>query len=509
MIIKKSFLGISFVLMFQVTLSAAVLDYLGYVPNEVSSIAYADINKIINFSEKKGIPKDDLPYILGDRNLKKLEDILHQFGLEAYNIQEILYTPFDNNDETLILVSTNIKKIKQPKSFREIKKGTGIYLFDKNQKMAFAIDGSLIVLGDKKNIAQFLKNKRLGNKRLTTLKKSFIKESQGKALYLSVKASKVMEKKKKKILQQGKMVLNSVERNLYISTILKIQEFQMGLDTASGLNFSIGAQGQSPQDGHNLLMISHFSIVGASLALTFLEGYSEKLNRRSGTKQLGETKKDFETLQKIFARIKTETVRNGVRVSMDFNKREIGAFASIMKRNIEQEKQRRIARLERKSIDELIFAINKNDKKEIDILMRKKINFNGKGMWGTTIINAAAKKGNTKLVALLIKKGADVNLKGRGGVSPLQAAVETNQIGVARILIDKGASIHVRNSNGETLLHIAARNYDVDMVKFLAEKGVNVNSKNYRGKRAIDLAHDRGFKKIVKFFQTKYRQSLK
>ncbi len=67
----------------------------------------------------------------------------------------------------------------------------------------------------------------------------------------------------------------------------------------------------------------------------------------------------------------------------------------------------------------------------------------------------AVKKGDQKKVAALIKKGVDVNVKGKYGSTPLHFAAKRGRIKVMKLLMQNGANVNFKNYRSKTPLDLA------------------------------------------------------
>jgi len=512
-IIQKLFFTLVFsVVILQNQSFAGVMNELPFVTNKANFMMYTNTENIFKFASEQKISKYDLPYIMGDQNYEKAEETLRKFGLTIYDIDEVLSTVntdlVKSKKGSLILVQTKKDRLSIPEEFKNKEDKDGLFLLQKRDGLYITTKGSLIIVGHKDSITEFLKNKDSDNRISSSYKTDFLKQSSGKTYYMSLNVSEYLKKKMDNAVKNGARLGKGLDANVYIQSLMRMESLQIGLVTENGINFFAGVQGGKQADAQNLLMVSHFVIVGSSFALTFADMYSKRRYAGTGKKPVKEDK-SMEVLQKIFPRIKTSIVNNGVKVALELNDKEIAAFSTRLKNKIEREKENRIARLERKVVDDFILAIGKDDKAKIAEFLNKNINLNGKGMWGSTILNAAAKKGNSELVSALIKKGADVNLRGRRGYTAIQNAVQAGKTETVKVLISKGASLTIKTWNRSTLLHMAVQQGNLELVKLLAEKGVDVKARDYRGKRPIDIASQMKAKEIVNYFTIKHKQSVK
>ena len=85
-------------------------------------------------------------------------------------------------------------------------------------------------------------------------------------------------------------------------------------------------------------------------------------------------------------------------------------------------------------------------------------------------LHFAINRDNKELVDMLISAGADVNAEDAFGDLPLFYAVRKNRVKIAELLIKAGANINARDIEGNTLLHWADNE---SMKKLLISAGAN------------------------------------
>lgn len=117
----------------------------------------------------------------------------------------------------------------------------------------------------------------------------------------------------------------------------------------------------------------------------------------------------------------------------------------------------------------------------------------------TRSLHQAVVDGDTDQVQSLISRGADINGKNMLGWTPLHTAVQNRRKAVAEVLIDKGADINAKDQSGQTPLHVAVDTGQKDVVELLIAKGADINAASSRGENALSLAKKRERAEIVDF----------
>jgi ankyrin repeat protein len=96
------------------------------------------------------------------------------------------------------------------------------------------------------------------------------------------------------------------------------------------------------------------------------------------------------------------------------------------------------------------------------------------------LIEAAA-EGDLGAVKTLLAKGADVNGRSMFDTTPLIAAARVDETSIAGYLLGHGADIKAHQYDGETALHMAAAYGTPALVKLLLEHGADVNARTDDG----------------------------
>ncbi len=121
-------------------------------------------------------------------------------------------------------------------------------------------------------------------------------------------------------------------------------------------------------------------------------------------------------------------------------------------------------------------AIEQNNAKLIQQLIKQGANVNAKYESGTTPLHIAASKGNLKIVKLLVENGADVNAL-HAGANPLYFAAMGNHTKVMKYLIEKGADVNT-TFDRMSIFFYPCKNCYKDAIEILLKNKaeVNVNS---------------------------------
>jgi len=274
----------------------------------------------------------------------------------------------------------------------------------------------------------------------------------------------------------------------------------------------------SKVEGERLMMVSHFLIVGSSLAISFIDLLGRSFG---GGKSGGMSEQEMEAVQGFFGRIGTRQVDRGVLLSFHLNEDETQKFVAKAKVKIAGEKKARGVRLEREALASFIDTIKKGDTAGVTAYLAKQINVNGKDAAGNMPLHTASATGKIDIVRLLVEKGAKIDVPDYDMKTPLHRAVESGNLETVEYILGRGGSVRAKalgditplhdnamqgNSRitelllgkqaemsaktdmGDTPLHYAAENGHLEVVRVLVEKGADINAGNNNGQRAVDRA---------------------
>ena len=175
----------------------------------------------------------------------------------------------------------------------------------------------------------------------------------------------------------------------------------------------------------------------------------------------------------------------------------------------------------------LHYAVRKNDKNIIELLLKNNAKINSKDNEGWTPLHSAVRYSNdTSVIQTLIDHGADVYMKADKGYSALHlayynkndeiipviekillentdvsvkdengitalhdaAGLSKNSSWIVKYFIEKGADINAKDNSGNTPLHYAAKNDQQHSVKHMIKNGANINELNNSNANALTEA---------------------
>ena len=135
------------------------------------------------------------------------------------------------------------------------------------------------------------------------------------------------------------------------------------------------------------------------------------------------------------------------------------------------------AAYEAPSVDELTKAVLRRDGAEVQLLLSKGADVNGKAGNGNPTLIQASANGYRDMIKLLLSNGADVNAKGPKGVTALMAAATSRAymgaassgLPVVQMLLDAGADVHAKTEDGKTALEFAHKAKDDQVVEVILQ----------------------------------------
>ena len=149
----------------------------------------------------------------------------------------------------------------------------------------------------------------------------------------------------------------------------------------------------------------------------------------------------------------------------------------------------------------LFEAVKKGDKTEIEALLTKGADINGKDENGRTPLHMAVLRGSKDVVQLLLANGANVNAKNTFGFTALHLVGPHHD--VAQLLLTKGADVNAKaeGASGMTPLHMAAQMGAKEVAGLLLAKGADINAKDMNGKTSLHLAVAQGKKDVAELLE--------
>ncbi len=153
----------------------------------------------------------------------------------------------------------------------------------------------------------------------------------------------------------------------------------------------------------------------------------------------------------------------------------------------------------------LFDALKKKDLEKIRNLLNEwdifDINPNIQYETGRTPLVYAVLKNNKQLVDLLLRQGANPNIAGKDGITPLMYAVLKSKEELADLLLQHGANLNITDKDGVTPLMYAVLKNNKQLVDFLLQHGANPDIATKVGDTAVSMAASHGYQDIQNLFE--------
>ena len=142
-------------------------------------------------------------------------------------------------------------------------------------------------------------------------------------------------------------------------------------------------------------------------------------------------------------------------------------------------------------------ALQRNDTKTVDSLLRRGADPNVNDRYGRTPLVLAAAYGRADGVRLLLDHGANPNQKDNVGETPLVWAAKDGYTEVVGLLLAHRADPNGKDTSGGTPLVWAAAYGHSDVVKLLLDHGASPNQKSTIGETPLVWAAKEGYTEVV------------
>lgn len=506
---KKFLFATLLILLVSQALRAEIIDELSFVSDKSDLYMYVNTENITTFLQTKGVNIRELDEILGDETADEKINPDKDFDIKMSDVREILFAGRTEDLEKkggfllFLKVAEGKGQIPPTLKAKSIKiKNITFYETDSSDGMLVTLINNTYVVGHKEYCESYVESRNLNKKNLSESAADFKKNVSGKTLYLNVTMSEYLKSEMNKAYQQGAMMAKGLNQNVFIKTLLNLKSIDYGVQVGDRINFFAGIQGHSAEDSERLLMISHFAIVGTSLAASFADMIAAK-NDDNPIGKVTENGEFISDLQQVIGRMKTTQTTNGVVVSFYTTEKETDSLIVMLKKGIVEEKKARAERKESRKISAITKAITEKNSDLAEKLLNEKIDINKKDLEGNTILSAAALMGDTKIATLALTRGAYVDNKSSEGMTPLHNAAKGGSAEMVSLLLKKGADVNAKDENEMTPLHFNAQQGNAEVTKILVNAGADVNAIAMDGSAPVHLACEGGYLDIIKVLAEK------
>ncbi len=506
---KKFLLIPLLVLVLSQTLRAEIIDELSYVSDKCDVYMYFNTESIISFLNDRGVNIRELDEIMVDDTTGEKINPGKDFDIKMSDVKEIFFTgrteDFEKKGGFLLFLTVSEGKGKIPDSLKKksVKiKNITFYETDSTDGILVTLINNTYVVGPKEYLESYVDNRNKNKKNLSETANEFRKNASGKTVYLNITMSEYLKSEMEKAYQQGAMVAKGLNQNVFIKALLNLKSIDYGVQIDNRINFFAGMHGSSAEDSERLLMISHFAIVGTSLAASFADMIAAKSEDNAIGKVTGNS--EFITdLQQVIGRMKTTQTSNGVVVSFYTTEKETDSLVAMLKKGIENEKNARAQRKESSRISAITKAITEKNSALAEKMLSEKIDINRKDLDGNTILSVAALMGDSRIASLALSKGAYIDNKTSEGMTPLHNAAKGGAVEMVNLLLKKGANVNAKDENDMTPLHYNAQQGNSEVTKILVNAGADVNAIAMDGSAPVHLACEGGYLDIIKVLAEK------
>lgn len=472
---------------------------MSYAPAGSDVFLYADMQLAYSFLTRRGVPSDDIFLIAGDAGSRQIESFLGAFRIKPSDLAEIVFAGTSSemkpNAGFLVFVKTLRPATAPAESASAGVKLSGnmIYPVPGNPEIWIYCGEKVSVIGARETLGAYLALKKKGTPQKNPLMENFITSAQGKSFYGRVDLSQSMRDMMRMGFALGAGKAQGLEKNIFINAILNLKSIEYGIDSDKDVMFTFGWQAQNKEDGERLVMVSHFAIVAASLAVSFIDVSAKN----------PAAEKDMEKLQSMFGRIRTTRTDNGVLFSVTLTDEECAAIVDAVKGQIVNAKEEAKERILREKISVLNDRIRSGDLAAVKKMLDEKIPVNTPASDGVLPLVAACEKGNQEMASLLLDRGAEINGSSDDGTTPLLAAAGAGSVPLVKFLLGRDGDIQGTNTLGETVLHRASEKGDMTMLRLFMEKEINVNAGTNDGSTPLHVAAMNGHLEAVTFLVEK------
>ena len=149
--------------------------------------------------------------------------------------------------------------------------------------------------------------------------------------------------------------------------------------------------------------------------------------------------------------------------------------------------------------EELLLQCKESRLEEVEMLLQRPQDPNGRALADITPIHNASSNGNLEVVQLLLEADADQNAVDSDGKIALHKAALKGHSEVVELLLQEGADKNAADWNCATALHLAGAQGHFDVVQLLLQAGAEINAgaEGLNGVTALHVAAAKGHFKVV------------
>ncbi|XP_067668072.1 serine/threonine-protein phosphatase 6 regulatory ankyrin repeat subunit A-like [Haliotis asinina] len=153
----------------------------------------------------------------------------------------------------------------------------------------------------------------------------------------------------------------------------------------------------------------------------------------------------------------------------------------------------------------VMHAVEKGNKKGVDLLVSKGCNLTVVDDLGRNILHVACLNDNADIAESLLSRGvADIDSKDKKGTTPVMYAAEQGNKKVVDLLVSKGCNLSALEHLGRSIIHAACLSGNVSIVVDLLSHGIaDIDSKDRMGRTPVMYAATKGNKKVVDLLVSK------
>jgi ankyrin repeat protein len=508
-------------------------EHLSAIGGDYEFYGYFNLSRFYAAFEKAGIPKNDIVHYFGSNFVTAEEEFKTKYNISSDDIEDLAFAGSYSQDadgkrtsKVVILFKPKHDILKEIDESKEKIAGvpaiTGIS--EKDDLCVIKHEG-LIILANRKTIENYLTSYKNNNGK-NSKAAEFASLSKDKLWYLRWNLSEESRKTFKESFEKDKRAYAFIKKNPYMQALYNIDVFEGGMNPDFS-NIFLGIGSARAEDAERLVMFSHFGIVAASFAVSYI------LDDKTGTESVG--KNDVDKIQDMLLRIHTTPQKKGVLLTftMDDNDRKI--IIEKSKERIAKSKKEAAERKMESIFNASLAYCDKGDVQSLQKSLNSGLDINFKDKGGKTLLASACKENQTTVVKFLLEHNADPNIPWLSGEYPIHIAIENSNsvildlllkakadhtklnyygkaplhiaavksVQICTLLIKNGADVNILTSTGETPLHLSAEHGTLDIVKYLLSAGADKTIQNDYGSIPADIARDSGFPDIEKLLRGK------